>query len=53
MHPSDRTNPPQVFHKLITSGPPSLESLYDCFLTVMSNLSPYIKAFSLPARHAV
>uniref|UniRef100_A0A6U4MU41 HID1 domain-containing protein n=1 Tax=Hemiselmis andersenii TaxID=464988 RepID=A0A6U4MU41_HEMAN len=38
-----------VYHKLITEGPPQLESLYDCFLTTMSNISPYIKTFSLPA----
>eukprot|EP00285_Hemiselmis_virescens_P014139 CAMPEP_0173379844 /NCGR_PEP_ID=MMETSP1356-20130122/2652_1 /TAXON_ID=77927 ORGANISM="Hemiselmis virescens, Strain PCC157" /NCGR_SAMPLE_ID=MMETSP1356 /ASSEMBLY_ACC=CAM_ASM_000847 /LENGTH=563 /DNA_ID=CAMNT_0014333261 /DNA_START=61 /DNA_END=1749 /DNA_ORIENTATION=+ len=38
-----------VYHRLITEGPPQLESLYDCFLTTMSNISPYIKTFSLPA----
>jgi hypothetical protein len=42
-----------VYHRLITEGPPQLESLYDCFLTTMSNISPYIKTFSLPAASRV
>ena len=38
-----------VIHKLVTDGPQKLDTLYDCFLTTMSNVSPYIKTFCMPA----
>jgi len=38
-----------VIHKLMTDGPNKLDTLYDCFLTTMSNVSPYIKTFCMPA----
>eukprot|EP00960_Hanusia_phi_P016041 472513-Hanusia_phi.AAC.3 len=31
------------------AGPHKLDTLYDCFLTTMSNVSPYIKTFCMPA----
>ncbi|XP_064406820.1 protein HID1-like [Halichondria panicea] len=36
-----------VFHKIITSGLPRLQPLYDCLLTVMVNVSPYLKTLSM------
>ncbi|KAJ1489412.1 Dymeclin, partial [Baffinella frigidus] len=38
-----------VIHKLMTDGPQKLDTLYDCFMTTMSNVSPYIKTFCMPA----
>eukprot|EP00802_Teleaulax_amphioxeia_P007698 Tamp_07705.p1 GENE.Tamp_07705~~Tamp_07705.p1 ORF type:complete len:632 (+),score=163.56 Tamp_07705:441-2336(+) len=38
-----------VINKLMTDGPNKLDTLYDCFLTTMSNVSPYIKTFCMPA----
>eukprot|EP01135_Chromosphaera_perkinsii_P003428 Nk52_evm52s242 gene=Nk52_evmTU52s242 len=35
------------FHKIITNGSESLFSLYDCMLTIMVNISPYIKSISM------
>jgi hypothetical protein len=36
-----------VFHKIITSGLPRLQPLYDCLLTIMVNISPYLKTLSM------
>lgn len=33
----------------MADGPNKLDTLYDCFLTTMSNVSPYIKTFCMPA----
>ncbi|KAF1747435.1 hypothetical protein GCK72_023897 [Caenorhabditis remanei] len=38
-----------VFHKLITTGNYRLQSLFDCFLTIMVNVSPYMKSLSMVA----
>eukprot|EP00127_Corallochytrium_limacisporum_P002610 Clim_evm46s134 gene=Clim_evmTU46s134 len=35
-----------VFHHLITSGHEQLDSLYDCMLTIIVNISPYIKSLN-------
>ncbi|KAF7639648.1 hypothetical protein Mgra_00000973 [Meloidogyne graminicola] len=36
-----------VFHKLITSGNHKLQSLFDCLLTIIVNVSPYLKSLSM------
>lgn len=36
-----------IFHKLITTGHPRICSLYDCLLTVIVNISPYLKNLSM------
>ena len=36
-----------VFHKVIVDGLKSLVPLYNCLLTVISNVSPYLKTLSL------
>jgi len=38
-----------TFHKMIVDGMVSLQSLYNCMLTILSNISPYIKTMSLVA----
>ncbi|KAJ8263785.1 hypothetical protein GJAV_G00141260 [Gymnothorax javanicus] len=38
-----------VFHKLITNGHQRLQPLYDCLLTVVVNVSPYLKSLSMVA----
>uniref|UniRef100_A0A672QKP5 Protein HID1-like n=1 Tax=Sinocyclocheilus grahami TaxID=75366 RepID=A0A672QKP5_SINGR len=38
-----------VFHKIITSGHPRLQPLYDCLLTIIVNVSPYLKSLSMVA----
>jgi len=38
-----------VFHKIITSGHARLQPLFDCLLTVLCNVSPYIKTMSMVA----
>jgi len=38
-----------VFHKIITSGHQRLQPLFDCLLTVLCNVSPYIKSLSMVA----
>ncbi|XP_056098290.1 protein HID1b [Rhinichthys klamathensis goyatoka] len=38
-----------VFHKIITSGHQRLQPLYDCLLTVIVNVSPYLKSLSMVA----
>eukprot|EP00943_MAST-04B_sp_MAST-4B-sp1_P000331 g331.t1 len=37
-----------VCHKLVVNGHRTLDSLYNCFLTIISNISPYIKSMCLP-----
>ncbi len=32
-----------VFHKIITTGHQRLQPLFDCLLTILCNVSPYIK----------
>ncbi|XP_033117901.1 protein HID1-like isoform X1 [Anneissia japonica] len=36
-----------VFHKIITSGHPRLQPLFDCLLTIIVNVSPYLKSLSM------
>ncbi|CAD5221855.1 unnamed protein product [Bursaphelenchus xylophilus] len=36
-----------VFHKLITTGNHKLQSLFDCLLTIIVNISPYLKTLSM------
>ncbi|GMT36075.1 hypothetical protein PFISCL1PPCAC_27372, partial [Pristionchus fissidentatus] len=38
-----------VFHKLITTGNHRMQSLFDCLLTVVVNVSPYLKSLSMTA----
>ncbi|MCP9266315.1 Protein HID1 [Dirofilaria immitis] len=38
-----------VFHKLITTGNHRLQSLFDCLLTIIVNVSPYLKSISMVA----
>lgn len=36
-----------VFHKLITTGSTKLQSLFECLLTIIVNISPYLKSLSM------
>jgi hypothetical protein len=36
-----------VFHKIITTSHHRLQPLYDCLLTIIVNISPYIKSLSM------
>ena len=36
-----------VFHKLITTGHQRLQPLFDCLLTIIVNVSPYLKTLSM------
>ncbi|KAI6201050.1 hypothetical protein M3Y96_00800100 [Aphelenchoides besseyi] len=38
-----------VFHKLMTTGNYKLQSLFDCLLTIIVNISPYLKSLSMTA----
>ncbi|TSK87570.1 Protein HID1 [Bagarius yarrelli] len=38
-----------VFHKIITSGHQRLQPLFDCLLTIIVNVSPYLKSLSMVA----
>uniref|UniRef100_A0A672HVH4 HID1 domain containing b n=1 Tax=Salarias fasciatus TaxID=181472 RepID=A0A672HVH4_SALFA len=38
-----------IFHKLITGGHQRLQPLFDCLLTVVVNISPYLKSLSMVA----
>ncbi|RXN08927.1 HID1-like protein [Labeo rohita] len=38
-----------VFHKIITCGHQRLQPLYDCLLTIIVNVSPYLKSMSMVA----
>ncbi|KAK2112023.1 cell wall biogenesis protein [Saguinus oedipus] len=37
----------EVFHKIITSGHQRLQPLFDCLLTIVVNVSPYLKSLSM------
>lgn len=36
-----------VFHRVITAGHQRLQPLYDCLLTIIVNISPYLKSVSM------
>jgi len=36
-----------VIFRLIVDSQPKLEALYDCFFTILANISPYIKALAM------
>jgi len=36
-----------VFHRVITAGHQRLQPLYECFLTIIVNVSPYLKSISM------
>ncbi|OQV18150.1 Protein HID1 [Hypsibius exemplaris] len=36
-----------VFHRLITSGHSKLQPLFDCLLTIILNISPYVKSLAM------
>ena len=36
-----------VFHKLITTGSSKLQSLFECLLTIIVNVSPYLKTLTM------
>uniref|UniRef100_A0A3Q3LSZ2 HID1 domain containing n=1 Tax=Mastacembelus armatus TaxID=205130 RepID=A0A3Q3LSZ2_9TELE len=38
-----------IFHKIITGGHQRLQPLFDCLLTVIVNISPYLKSLSMVA----
>jgi hypothetical protein len=38
-----------VFHKIITTGHQRLQPLFDCLLTILCNVSPYVKSLSMIA----
>uniref|UniRef100_A0A4W5QQ58 HID1 domain containing n=1 Tax=Hucho hucho TaxID=62062 RepID=A0A4W5QQ58_9TELE len=38
-----------IFHKIITSGHQRLQPLFDCLLTIVVNVSPYLKSLSMVA----
>ncbi|XKL68494.1 hypothetical protein PGB90_003985 [Kerria lacca] len=38
-----------VFHKIITTGHQRLQPLFDCLLTILVNVSPYLKMLSMVA----
>ncbi|XP_068455413.1 protein HID1b [Clinocottus analis] len=38
-----------IFHKIITSGHQRLQPLFDCLLTIIVNISPYLKSLSMLA----
>ncbi|XP_065065613.1 protein HID1-like isoform X2 [Rhopilema esculentum] len=38
-----------VFHKIITTGHQRLHPLFDCLLTIIVNVSPYLKSLSMVA----
>ncbi|XP_023012115.1 protein HID1 [Leptinotarsa decemlineata] len=38
-----------VFHKIITTGHQRLQPLFDCLLTILVNVSPYLKTLSMVA----
>ncbi|XP_026696588.2 protein HID1-like [Ciona intestinalis] len=38
-----------VFHRVITAGHQRLQPLYDCLLTIIVNVSPYLKSLSMTA----
>ena len=36
-----------VFHKIITTGHQRLQPLFECLLTILANISPYLKTLSM------
>ncbi|VDO09678.1 unnamed protein product, partial [Rodentolepis nana] len=36
-----------VFHKIITTGHQRLQPLFDCLITIIDNVSPYVKSLSM------
>ncbi|KAM9832587.1 LOW QUALITY PROTEIN: protein HID1b [Neosynchiropus ocellatus] len=38
-----------IFHKIITSGHQRLHALFDCLLTIIVNISPYLKSLTMVA----
>ncbi|XP_022709473.1 protein HID1-like isoform X2 [Varroa jacobsoni] len=38
-----------VFHRMITTGHSKLQPLFDCLLTIIVNVSPYLKSLSMVA----
>ncbi|KAM9837592.1 protein HID1b [Aulostomus maculatus] len=38
-----------IFHKIITAGHQRLQPLFDCLLTIIVNISPYLKSLSMVA----
>jgi len=38
-----------VFHRVVTAGHQRLQPLYDCLLTIIVNVSPYLKSLSMVA----
>ncbi|XP_068162227.1 protein HID1-like [Antennarius striatus] len=38
-----------IFHKIISSGHQRLQPLFDCLLTIIVNISPYLKSMSMVA----
>ncbi|XP_045924892.1 protein HID1b [Micropterus dolomieu] len=38
-----------IFHKIITNGHQRLQPLFDCLLTIIVNISPYLKSLSMVA----
>ncbi|XP_022120866.2 protein HID1 [Pieris rapae] len=38
-----------VFHKVVTTGHQRLQPLFDCLLTILVNVSPYLKTLSMVA----
>ncbi|KAL0964839.1 hypothetical protein UPYG_G00329700 [Umbra pygmaea] len=38
-----------IFHKIITGGHQRLQPLFDCLLTIIVNVSPYLKSLSMVA----
>lgn len=38
-----------VFYKIITTGHQRLQPLFDCLLTILVNVSPYLKTLSMVA----
>ena len=38
-----------IFHRVITAGHQRLQPLYDCLLTIIVNVSPYLKSLSMTA----
>ncbi|VUZ41805.1 unnamed protein product [Hymenolepis diminuta] len=36
-----------VFHKIITTGHQCLQPLFDCLITIIDNVSPYVKSLSM------
>jgi hypothetical protein len=42
-----------VFHKIITTGHQRLQPLFDCLLTIIVNVSPYLKTLSMVSSNKI